>query len=224
MMGALVTSDRRRQDTLGLNPMTDTKVSDEAPTMRRILAITATALLGLLPIGCRSSGVNRHAQWIATLTEVRAIAEIEPRSGSSVTGRVIFAEDGDDIRVTVELDNVLPGGHGMHIHEIGDCSAPDASSAGGHFNPGHAAHGGPDSDPRHLGDMGNVTADANGRVRMQFNARIGTISPGPDSFVGRSLVIHESPDDMASQPTGASGARIGCGIIEPLPGEPERYE
>src|SRR5438105_12158268 len=92
----------------------------------------------------------------------KAAAQLESKSGSQVTGTVKFTKVGDVVQVVADVQNLKPGKHGIHVHEKGDCSAPDASSAGPHFNPAHQHHGGPATDPRHAGDFGNIEADASG--------------------------------------------------------------
>src|SRR4029077_18526927 len=90
----------------------------------------------------------------------KAVANLSAASGSKVTGTVTFTKTGDDVQVVADIQNLKPGKHGLHIHEKGDCSAPDAASAGGHFNPTHQHHGGPTTAERHAGDLGNIEADA----------------------------------------------------------------
>jgi Cu-Zn family superoxide dismutase len=114
----------------------------------------------------------------------------------------------------VQLTGLAPNSeHGFHVHEKGDCSAPDATSAGPHFNPGGAQHGRPGSGMHHMGDLMNLRADAKGAVSAEVELAGLTLSPGPNSIVGRALVVHRDPDDYASQPAGNSGPRIACGVI-----------
>jgi Cu-Zn family superoxide dismutase len=142
----------------------------------------------------------------------RAIAKLESKSGSQVTGLVAFAKEGDEVHVIVHLQNLTPGKHGVHIHEKGDCSAEDGSSAGGHFNPMHQHHGGPDSAERHVGDLGNIEADASGNATLNWKGKMSL--SGPDSVIGKSVVVHEKEDDLKSDPAGNAGARVACGVIE----------
>jgi Cu-Zn family superoxide dismutase len=142
-----------------------------------------------------------------------AVATLEPRSGSNVNGTVRFSEGADGaVTVAVDLTGATPGVHGFHVHEKGDCSAPDATSAGAHFDVGGHPHGAPDAASRHNGDFGNVTADANGVIRTTFITRGITVSPGETSVVGKAVLLHASPDDLTSQPAGNAGARIACGV------------
>jgi Cu-Zn family superoxide dismutase len=106
----------------------------------------------------------------------------------------------------------MPGPHGFHIHEKGDCSAADASSAGGHFNPTGKPHGGPDSDARHAGDFGNIEADATGNARYSRTFSDLTLD-GESSIIGKAIIVHQKADDLKTQPSGDAGGRIGCGVI-----------
>jgi Cu-Zn family superoxide dismutase len=136
-------------------------------------------------------------------------AKLEARSDSAVRGIVSFKQDGDKVVVYVDATGIVPGDHGFHIHEVGDCSAPDASSAKGHFNPSGGGHG------HHAGDMPNMTADGFGTVRITFVIDTLTLT-GPNSIIGRSVILHADPDDYRSQPAGNSGKRIACGVILPV--------
>jgi Cu-Zn family superoxide dismutase len=143
------------------------------------------------------------------------------KSKSKVTGTVTLTEVEGGVKLAVQIANLKPGDHGMHVHEKADCSAPDAKSAGDHFNPSKHAHGMPDSDAKHLGDLGNVTASKDGTVSTEITVKGANLKEGdPSSFMGRSLVVHEKKDDGKSQPAGNSGARIGCAELkEPGPAD-----
>ena len=148
-----------------------------------------------------------HAQDVT-----KALATLQPKSGTRVIGTVTFTKMGDEVQVAAEIENLTPGKHGFHIHEKGDCSTADAASAGGHFNPTHQHHGGPDSAEHHVGDFGNVTADASGKAHFNWKGKIKL--SGQESIVGKSVVVHEKEDDLKTDPSGNSGARIACGVIE----------
>lgn len=141
-----------------------------------------------------------------------ASAELLARSGSMVSGTVNFSETDGRLRVEAKVAGLTPGEHGFHVHEAGDCSAPDAASAKGHFNPMSKAHGHHTSDEHHGGDMPNLIADAQGVAIYGAELRGLTLS-GPTGVVGRSIVIHADPDDYKSQPAGNSGKRVACGAI-----------
>ena len=141
----------------------------------------------------------------------KATAQLEPKSNSKVTGTVTFTKVGDEVQVVADIQNLTPGKHGFHIHEKGDCSAPDASSAGAHFNPTHQHHGGTDTADRHAGDLGNIVADASGKAHLDWKGKMSL--SGADSIIGKSVVVHEKEDDLKTDPSGNSGARIACGAI-----------
>ena len=150
--------------------------------------------------------------WFAQAQEVtKAAAQLEPKSGSQVTGLVTFTKVGDEIQVVADIQNLKPGKHGFHIHEKGDCSAADAASAGGHFNPTEKHHGGPTTAEHHAGDLGNIEADASGKAHLDWKGKLSL--SGKASIIGRSVVVHEKEDDLKTDPAGNSGARIGCGTI-----------
>jgi Cu-Zn family superoxide dismutase len=145
-----------------------------------------------------------------------AAAEVKAASGSKVSGTVTFAEQDGSVEVSIDLQGLPPGEHGFHVHETGDCSAPDATSAGGHFNPGELPHGSPNAprDRHHAGDFGNLTAAEDGTVKTSMKVDFITVAEGERSVVGKAVVVHEKPDDLKSQPTGDAGGRIGCGVVE----------
>ena len=121
----------------------------------------------------------------------------------------------DGILVSAEVGGLSEGLHGFHIHETGDCSAPDALSAGGHYNPADAPHGAPEAPgaERHVGDLGNLEAGADGRARYERVDSVLTLS-GPTSIVGKAVIVHAGQDDFTTQPTGDAGPRLACGVIE----------
>lgn len=145
--------------------------------------------------------------------DLTAVTTLEPRSGSAISGSATFTQSGNSVRVHVEVKGATPGDHGIHVHETGDCSAPDAKSAGNHFNPSNAPHGGPGASPHHGGDFGNLTIGPDGSASTDLTIEGLTVGPGPNSVVGRALVLHDKPDDLTTQPSGNSGNRIGCGVI-----------
>jgi len=142
-----------------------------------------------------------------------AVAQMAATIGHVATGAVTFTEVEGGIRVVVVFVGVRQGAHGFHIHEKGDCSSGDGTSAGDHWNPEGVAHGGRHAGIRHVGDLGNVTADADGVVRADF---VDGIIPfdGVNSIIGKGFILHADEDDLTSQPSGAAGIRISCGVIE----------
>lgn len=145
----------------------------------------------------------------------RAEAILMAKSGSSVQGRVSFLQLAQGVLVRVEGTGFEPGSeHGFHIHATGDCSALDASSAGGHFAPYHQPHGHPNHGPHHAGDMPNLVADALGQVHTHFIVDdISLYNNQVQNVVGLSVVVHATRDNYYSQPAGNSGPRIACGEI-----------
>jgi Cu-Zn family superoxide dismutase len=142
----------------------------------------------------------------------RAVANLSPTRGSAVSGRVVFTRTDGGINVSAEFEGLAEGAHGLHIHELGDCSAPDASSAGAHFNPESERHGAPGDEHRHVGDLGNVVADKAGKARLEtLDGRMAL--DGPQGILGRSVIVHTNPDDLRTQPTGNAGGRLACAVI-----------
>ena len=142
-----------------------------------------------------------------------ATAKVEGRSSVALSGEATFTEVKDGVKLTLTLTGVPAGVHAVHIHEKGDCSAPDATSAGGHFNPTSVDHGAPTADPHHGGDFGNMTVGKNGKGKLTMTSKVLTVAEGANSVVGRAIIIHAKEDDMKTQPTGNAGGRIGCGVF-----------
>lgn len=147
--------------------------------------------------------------------KMTSTAVLVATSGSAVSGSVTFHETHDrTVHITGTIEGLTPGKHGFHIHVNGNCDSPDGMSAGGHFAPSGGRHGAPDSNNHHLGDLGNIEADANGRAVLDLTAHGFSVAlMGATSIDGRSIVIHAKEDDF-SDPAGNSGARVACGVIE----------
>jgi Cu-Zn family superoxide dismutase len=147
-----------------------------------------------------------------------ATITLAPASGSLVSGKLTASPIAGGVRLSGEIGG-LPAGstHAIHIHEKGDCSAADATSAGGHFNPSQQAHGRAGSGPHHGGDMDNIVADANGVARVDVRALGVTLGGGATDIGSRAVVVHAMPDDYATQPAGNAGARVACGVIKLVP-------
>ncbi|MGA2263484.1 MAG: superoxide dismutase family protein [Acidobacteriota bacterium] len=143
-----------------------------------------------------------------------AIAVINPASGSNCKGIVRFTGEAGGVKVVADIEGLAPNSiHGFHIHEFGDCSAPDAASAGSHYDAaGTKHHGRPDETNRHAGDMGNIQADGGGKAHYELLLSGATIMGSDAPILGRSVIVHANPDDF-SQPVGNAGSRIGCGVI-----------
>jgi Cu-Zn family superoxide dismutase len=153
------------------------------------------------PAGSEAAGKTVHVSF-------------EAKSNSKLTGTGTLTETAEGVKVELALENVPPGEHGAHVHEKGDCSAPDGTSAGGHFNPASNPHALPETNPRHLGDLGNVTISADGKGTIDIVAPGANLKDNdPNSFLGKAIIVHEKKDD-GGQPTGNAGGRIGCALIQ----------
>jgi len=142
----------------------------------------------------------------------KAVAVLHPTEGNKVDGTITFTKVANGIEIVADVQGLSPGKHGFHIHEFGDCSAPDATSAGGHFNPENMPHGAPTDKERHVGDLGNLVADSEGNAHYE---RVdGQIAfAGAHSIIGLAVIVHQGEDDFTSQPTGNAGPRVACGVI-----------
>jgi Cu-Zn family superoxide dismutase len=149
---------------------------------------------------------------------VFAKAVIEPTAGNTAQGTILFSESSGRVNISGELNGLAPGLHGLHVHEQGDCSAPDASSAGGHFEPDADPHGSPLSGPEdhHVGDLGNVSANVLGAAKIDSYDSEMTLDAGMASITGRAVIVHAESDDFSDQPSGDAGKRVGCGVIMAL--------
>jgi len=141
-----------------------------------------------------------------------AVAELHPTAGNEASGTVRFVQTAAGVRIASDVGGLPPGGHGYHVHVYGDCTAPDASSAGTHFNFAGPSDPPPDGVQRITGNLGDLEADSDGRARAEREVDLATLH-GPRSIVGRSVVVHARPNDPASPPIGAAGPRIACGVI-----------
>jgi superoxide dismutase, Cu-Zn family len=152
------------------------------------------------------------AQNMPTEKILKAVCLLYPTQGNNVTGKVTFTPSGTGLKVVADIEGLTPGKHGFHIHECGDCSAPDGTSAAGHFNPDMKMHSSPTDINRHEGDLGNIQADASGKAHLEYVDPMLSFE-GAHSIIGRSVIIHKDEDDMKTQPTGNAGARVACGVI-----------
>ncbi len=145
----------------------------------------------------------------------KAAADLQSKSGSSVTGTATFTKQGGKVSMTVKLKGLTPGTHAIHLHDKGDCSAPDAASAGGHWNPTSEDHGKWGHSPYHRGDIGNLVADAKGNATLTIASDVWTLGDGATTDVlGHAVVVHAKEDDFTTQPTGNAGGRVACGVIK----------
>jgi superoxide dismutase, Cu-Zn family len=182
------------------------------PIQKCAAALTVCTLVCIALLGGRTAAVAQHDEKKGEAGSItKAVAVLFPTKGSDVKGRVTFTQDGSTIHVRAEISGLSPGDHGFHIHEFGVWSE-DGMASGGHFNPAKAPHAGLDSPKRHVGDLGNVTANANGNVTLDLDDHQLSFH-GAHSIIGRGLVVHEKADDLKTQPTGNAGGRLAVGVI-----------
>jgi len=169
-----------------------------------LLGISA---MGLVVFGCKSPTVN------STVNKLNIA--FESKNNSGVTGTATFTEQDGSVTFTAKLSGLKPGMHAIHIHEKADCSAADAASAGGHWNPTFKKHGKWTDAEHHKGDIGNFTADANGNGTVTLKTDEWCIGCGDATkdVLGKGLIVHDKPDDFTTQPTGNAGARVACSAI-----------
>jgi len=169
------------------------------------------------PIFAVAAAVTLLAACATTPEEaLRANAQLQPTKGNKTFGEATFEQVGDKVHVVVYVQGLKPGQeHGLHIHEVGDCSSGDGMSTKGHFNPFGKPHAHQGTSDRHAGDLPALKAGKDGRAKVDVMVDIITVAAGPASIVGRGLIVHADPDDYKTQPTGNAGARIACGVIRP---------
>lgn len=181
------------------------------------LSLLASTAVLLILSACNNSGTapnqpasNNNDDTTDALS--KAICVVTPTEGHDVKGVVTFTQTDAGVLIVADIEGLTEGKHGFHIHEWGDISKPDGTSAGGHFNPGGADHAGPEDSARHAGDLGNIVADENGNAHYEELNDLVSFS-GQNSILGRSIIIHVGEDDLESQPTGDAGGRVAAGVI-----------
>lgn len=175
-------------------------------------ALTLAACATTTPTATAEASASAPAP---TSTASSATVNLASASGSLVSGKLTAMPMGNGVHFTGEVGGLAPGStHAIHVHETGDCSAADASSAGGHFNPTGEAHGRVGTEPHHAGDMNNIVANAEGVARVDVHAQGVTLGGGAaNDIAGRAVIVHAAPDDYQSQPSGNAGARVACGLV-----------
>lgn len=190
----------------------------------KVLVLSAAAAASLaLAGGCENMPWNKGETKKMDATAASAVAEIKTAPAASTrpswgkpSGTVTFTQAGaNQVKVAYDLKGLPPGKHGFHIHDKADLSAPDYASAGPHFNPTTQKHAGPETPHRHAGDLGNIEADTSGNAKGSVTVDGLSIGTGAaNDIVNRSVVVHEKADDLKTDPSGNSGARVGAGVIE----------
>jgi len=143
---------------------------------------------------------------------IKAVCVVLPKSGSKVHGMLTFTQKGHSVQIKGEISGLEPGKHGFHVHEFGDISDAKGMSTGGHYDPEHVKkHGKPEDKTRHVGDLGNITADDSGKAAIDISDSVISLN-GPHSIIGRSIIVH-AKEDVFTQPVGDAGGRVGAGVI-----------
>jgi superoxide dismutase, Cu-Zn family len=198
------------------------------------LSLVGCALLaaGVLLAGCKkddetvvqeseianSAPTPAGAEAAPTVTNDIAGAQLSGPGGA--TGTVTFTQDAGGVHVVARIEGAKPGQHGFHLHAGGTCDGPDFKSAGDHFNPTNAPHGDPAAAEHHAGDFGNVDVGADGTGNADFTTNMLTLGGGgANDALGKAVILHEGRDDLKTQPSGDSGARIACGVVQRAQGQ-----
>ena len=150
-----------------------------------------------------------------------ASADLKNSLGQSV-GRAVLTPSSSGVQIVVDVQGLPPGPKGLHVHQTGACAPPGFESAGAHFNPDKRQHGTENPQGAHAGDLPNLVVAADGTGRLVVTTqRISLARDGSPASLfdadGSALVVHAAADDMKTDPTGNSGARIACGVITPMP-------
>jgi Cu-Zn family superoxide dismutase len=173
----------------------------------KIFSLSAIlCIAGILILGLPSQS--------SAMVPQKAVCVLHPTAGNNVHGIVTFTKVKDGIEVVADVEGLTPGEHGFHVHQFGDCSAPDGTATGGHFNPDNTPHGAPTAmaSNRHVGDFGNITADKDGKAHFDWVDPLISFE-GAHNIIGRAIIVHGGKDDLTSQPSGAAGPRVAQGVI-----------
>ena len=181
--------------------------------MRTLIAVAVIAV-PLFAAGADEKDKDKSEKMKAGMHAAtgRAVAVLHTAPAGKVEGTVWFEPAPGGVKVKARVSGLAPGTHGFHVHEFGDCSAADFTSAGGHFNPMTQPHGAPKDAARHVGDLGNIEAGADGVATLDWTDTQLAFE-GHHGIVGRAVIVHAKADDLKTQPTGDAGGRLACGVI-----------
>ena len=179
---------------------------------KALLAVSLTLPLAAAAQEKKPTPTPEKAHAMGAPAVQRAVAVLQSAAGDDVAGTIWFEKAAGGVKVSGRITGLAEGTHGFHVHEFGDCSAADFTSAGSHFNPMGQPHAGPDASARHVGDLGNVKAGADGVATVDHTDSMLAFD-GHHGIVGRAVVVHAKADDLKTQPTGDAGGRLGCGVI-----------
>lgn len=196
----------------------------------RSKAILFSGLVATMLFACETKGEDqtkdkktnneKEVQEKAEKKEMKKDNELlvvmDAKSGSKVSGNISLKEKAGSVKMKVDVKGLKPGAHAIHIHEKGDCSSEDGKSAGGHWNPTGHDHGEWGKEAFHMGDIGNLEANEEGVASLEFETDKWCIGCDDETknIIGKSFIIHAGADDFKSQPSGAAGARVACGLIK----------
>ncbi len=173
------------------------------------LGVAACMAAAMLTGGCSSLWAAKAPKSVKVTMETS-----DARTG----GTIVLVNESGGVKFVLNLANLTPGQHGIHVHQFPKCDAPDFKTAGGHFNPTNAEHGYQNPNGHHAGDVDhNLTVGDDGMLKTSFVVKGLTLDPNAQTSVfangGTSIMIHAGPDDMKSNPAGNSGGREACGIV-----------
>lgn len=178
--------------------------------------LTGTGLFALTMACGPSTPPATETKEEAPAAMLTAKAELKSSKGEDV-GQATFTQTNGSVRLSVEVKNMPPGTHAIHVHGVGQCDAPDFKTAGGHFNPGAKQHGFENPQGHHVGDMPNMTVGQDGTGTFEYTIEGASLAAtGENSLFhpgGTALVVHADPDDMKTDPAGNAGGRIACGVV-----------
>ncbi len=194
--------------------------------MKRI-SLSLVFCASLFIIGCKNdkkendtdnaAETEMNSEMEAEVDVKEITVPLEPKSGSELGGEVTFTQENGEVTMEATITGLAEGQHAIHIHQKADCSAEDGTSAGGHWNPTNEKHGKwGDAEGYHKGDIGNFEVDANGEGTVSMTTDEWCIGCDDDNknIVGKAIIVHDGVDDFTSQPSGAAGTRVGCGVIK----------
>lgn len=168
----------------------------------------AMMILGLSLVGCATGQVDRRAD----------SAHAVPRNAQGEEkAQAIATQVGDGVRISLKASGMAAGTYGVHVHAIGRCEAPDFRSAGAHWNPTSRQHGKDNPQGMHMGDLPNLVVGADGRGSVDYVIAAATLKSGATPMLdpdGASVMIHSTADDYVTDPSGNSGGRIACGVLD----------
>lgn len=192
------------------------------PSLRTtLLALASTCFVAACATtsdgGAMKAGGKAPMQKMSTTsTATSGSVNLAPASGSLVSGKLALMPVSGGVRITGEVGGLQPNTpHGFHVHETGDCSKADATSAGGHFNPTGNPHGRAGAGPHHAGDMDNIMSNGEGVAKIDVVDTGVTLGGGAaNDIANRAVIVHGKADDYTSQPSGDAGPRVACGVIK----------